>query len=77
MAALVLAGCKTTYVYTAADGREMRIESYREFPGGIDITYTDEGLRIQAGEVTNGGDVAAVVGLVEKIIPLIPATQTP
>ena len=71
LAALLLSGCMTTYEYTHPSGQALTIRSFREFPGGIDIQYNEDGLSIKSGEVSNGGDVEAVAALMMQIIPLI------
>ena len=74
MCALVtgcLPGCMTTYQYTHPSGQSLTIRSYREFPGGIDIQYNEDGLSIKSGEVTNGGDVEALSNLMLQMLPLI------
>jgi len=77
LAALVLAGCATTYNATVGD-KSLEIKTYREFPGGIKFDYdaSTGRLTLEAGEVSNGTDVATtairdvVLALVPTIVPV-------
>lgn len=73
--ALLLQACATTYevTRTAPDGvtTTLKVKSWREFPGGIDVRYDREAgaFELQAGEVSNDRQMAA---LLAALIPLIP-----
>lgn len=76
IAATIISGCATTYTVERTDPEtgattSLTVKSYREFPGGIDVSYNREtgSFDLQAGEVSNDKQMAS---LIAAILPLIP-----
>jgi hypothetical protein len=68
---VLLCGCQTVYTYKAGN-QELTIKSYREFPQGIRVQYTEgEGFIVESAAVTNSGDVKAMSDLMLQMLPLI------
>jgi len=73
-----LSGCVTTYEAERVNPdtgtlTKMKVHSYREFNGGIKIRYNRSTgtFDLEAGEVSNGGDVEAVRDIILSIAPLV------